>query len=140
WIVPKRYTEKIGTDAFKQHPVGLGPYRLVRYDPGLEVVFEAYPAYWRKPPAVQRLVFKMVPEATTRLAMLQRQEADVTYAIYGPLAAEVQRTRTLQLVSTLAGTEWGAFVDMYEPTSPWHDRRGPPARGPPPHPPPPHPS
>jgi len=63
--------------------VGLGPYRLVRYDPGLEVVFEAYPGYWRKPPAVQRLVFKMVPEATTRLAMLKRQEADVTYAIYG---------------------------------------------------------
>ena len=123
WIVPKRYTEKLGSDAFKQHPVGLGPYRLVRYDPGLEVVFEAYPGYWRKPPAVQRLVFKMVPDATTRLAMLKRQEADVTYAIYGPLATEVQRERTLQLVATLAGTEWGCFVDMYEPTSPWHDPR-----------------
>ena len=123
WIVPKRYTEKIGADAFKQHPVGLGPYRLVRYDPGIEVVCEAYPAYWRKPPAVQRLVFKMVPEATTRLAMLKRQEADVTYAIYGPLAEEVQRARTLQLVYTLAGTEWGCFVDMDEPTSPWHDQR-----------------
>jgi len=33
-------------------------------------------------------------------------------AIYGPLATEVQRERTLQLVATLAGTEWGCFVDM----------------------------
>jgi peptide/nickel transport system substrate-binding protein len=31
-------------------PVGLGPYRVVRYDPGIELVCEAYPAYWRKTP------------------------------------------------------------------------------------------
>ena len=123
WIVPKHYTEKIGNDAFKQHPVGLGPYRVVRYDPGIELVCEAYPDYWRKTPAVKRLVFKMVPEATTRLAMLKHQEADVTYAIYGPLAEEVQRDKTLTLAYTLAGTEWGSFVDMYDPASPWHDPR-----------------
>ncbi len=123
WIVPKHYTTKIGNEAFKQHPVGLGPYRLVQYDPGIALVCEAYPGYWRKPPAVKRLVFKMVPEATTRLAMLKRQEADVTYALYGPLAAEVQREPTLKLAYTLAGTEWGSFVDMYEPASPWHDQR-----------------
>jgi peptide/nickel transport system substrate-binding protein len=29
WIVPKTYTEKIGSDAFKNQPVGLGPYRFV---------------------------------------------------------------------------------------------------------------
>ena len=34
WIVPKTYTEKIGNDEFKNQPVGLGPYRLVRYTPG----------------------------------------------------------------------------------------------------------
>jgi peptide/nickel transport system substrate-binding protein len=123
WIVPKNYTEKIGNDAFKQHPVGLGPYRVVRYDPGIELVFEAYTDYWRKTPAVKRLVFKMVPEATTRLAMLKRQEADVTYAIYGPLAEDVQRDKTLALAYTLAGTEWGSFVDMDDPASPWHDPR-----------------
>jgi peptide/nickel transport system substrate-binding protein len=123
WIVPKHYTEKIGNDAFKNNPVGLGPYRVVRYDPGIELVCEAYTDYWRKIPAVKRLVFKMVPEATTRLAMLKKQEADVTYAIYGALAEEVQRDTTLKLEHTLAGTEWGSFVDMDDPTSPWHDKR-----------------
>jgi len=70
-----------------------------------------------------RSLFKMVPEPTTRLAMLKRQEADVTYAIYGPLAEDVQRDTTLKLEHTLAGTEWGSFVDMDDPTSPWHDKR-----------------
>ena len=72
---------------------------------------------------MQRLVFKMVPEATTRLAMLKRQEADVTYAIYGPLAEEAQRDPTLKLAYTLAGTEWGCFIEMDDPRSPWHDQR-----------------
>ena len=123
WIVPKRYTEKIRNDAFKNQPVGLGPYRFVQYNPGVELVLEANTDYWRKTPAVQRLVFKSVPEPSTRLAMLKNREADVTYAIYGTLAEEVQRDQTLKLEPTLAGTEWGIFVDMYDPKSPWHDKR-----------------
>ena len=82
WIVPKTYTEKIGTDTFKNQPVGLGPYRFVSYNPGVELELEANPDYWRKTPSVKRLVLKSVPEASTRLAMLKNQEADVTYGIY----------------------------------------------------------
>jgi peptide/nickel transport system substrate-binding protein len=123
WIVPKHYTETIGNDAFKTHPVGLGPYRFVRYQPGVELVLEANTDYWRKRPSVKRLVFKSVPDPTTRLAMLKNREADVTYAIYSTLAEEVQRDKTLKLEPTLAGTEWGIFVDMYDPKSPWHDKR-----------------
>jgi peptide/nickel transport system substrate-binding protein len=123
WIVPKTYTEKIGNDAFKNQPVGLGPYRFVSYKPGLELTLDAYTDYWRKTPAVKRLVFKSVPEPATRLAMLKKQEADITYAIYSTLGEDVQRDKTLKLEPTLAGTEWGIFVDMYEPKSPWHDKR-----------------
>jgi peptide/nickel transport system substrate-binding protein len=123
WIVPKNYTEKIGNDEFKNKPVGLGPYRFVSYTPGIELVLEAYTEYWRKTPLTKRLVFKSVPEPATRLAMLKKQEADITYAIYSTLGEEVQRDKALKLEPTLAGTEWGIFVDMYDPKSPWHDRR-----------------
>lgn len=84
WIVPKKYTEKVGAEAFKNHPVGLGPYRFVSHQPGVEVVLEANTDYWRKTPHVKRLVMKSVPEATTRLTMLKKQEADVAYGLYGP--------------------------------------------------------
>jgi peptide/nickel transport system substrate-binding protein len=123
WIVPKKYTEKIGTDAFKNQPVGLGPYRFERYTPGIELVLDAYPAYWRKTPLVKRLVLKSVPEPATRLAMLKQREADVTYAIYSTLGEDVQRDPSLKLEPTLAGIQWGSFVDMYDPKSPWHDKR-----------------
>ena len=69
----------------------LGPYRFVSYQPGVELILEANTDYWRKTPSVKRLVFKSVPEATTRLAMLKKQEADVTYALYRALGEEVRR-------------------------------------------------
>ena len=72
WIVPKAYTERVGDDGFKRAPVGAGPYRFVSFSPGVELVVEAYDGYWRKTPAVKRLVFKSVPDESTRLAMLKR--------------------------------------------------------------------
>jgi peptide/nickel transport system substrate-binding protein len=124
WIVPKKYMEKIGSDAFKNQPVGLGPYRLVSHQPGIEVVLEANPDYWRKTPHVKRLVMKSVPEATTRLAMLKQQEADVAYGLFGTLAEEVRRDANLKL-EVLQGqaTQWVSFVDQYDPKSPWSDTR-----------------
>lgn len=124
WIVPRNYTEKVGNDEFKNKPVGLGPYRFVNYQPGIELVLEAHKEYWRKTPHVQRLVMKSVPEPTTRLAMLKREEADVTYALYSTLAEETRRTPTLKLEPVIIpGNDWSTFVDMPDPKSPWHDKR-----------------
>jgi peptide/nickel transport system substrate-binding protein len=125
WIVPKNYTEKIGSEKFKEQPIGLGPYRFVSYQPGVELVLEANTDYWRKTPHVKRLVMKSVPEATTRLAMLKKQEADVTYGLYGALAEEVQRDPNLKLEPVIPpGTQWIVFAEYYhDPKSPWADKR-----------------
>ena len=87
WIMPKKYFEKVGVDAFKKQPIGLGPYKFVSRKPGIELVMEANEGYWRKVPSVKRLVFKSVPEATTRMAMLKRGEVDLAYLIDTPMAA-----------------------------------------------------
>ena len=124
WIVPKNYTLKVGDTEFKNQPVGLGPYRFVSHQPGVEVVLEAYTDYWRKTPHVKRLVMKSVPEATTRLAMLKKREADVTYGIYGALAEEVQRDPSLKLEAPVIATQWLVFTyEPYDPKSPWADQR-----------------
>src|SRR5436305_9665885 len=90
WIVPKNHVEKVGDDAFRKAPVGAGPYKFVSFTPGIELVLEAYEQYWRKTPAVKRLVFKVVPDEATRLAMLKRSEADVVYSVRGALAEEIR--------------------------------------------------
>jgi peptide/nickel transport system substrate-binding protein len=124
WIVPKKYLEKVGDDGFKKAPVGAGPYKFVSFNPGVELVVEAYDGYWRKPPAVKRLVFKSVPDESTRLAMLKRNETDVAYSIRGPNAEELKRTPGLTLKATFPTfTEWVVFTEQWDQKSPWHDRR-----------------
>ena len=125
WIVPKNYTEKIGNEKFKEQPVGLGPYRFVHFRPGVEIVLEANTSYWRKIPSVKRLVLKSVPDATTRLSMLKRHEADVAYALFGPLGEEVRRDPSLKLEPVVSpATQWVVFTSrQYDPASPWFDKR-----------------
>jgi peptide/nickel transport system substrate-binding protein len=118
WIVPKHYTETIGSEKFKEQPVGLGPYRLVHYQPGVELVLEAHPDYWRQVPHVKRLVLKSVPEPTTRLAMLKKGEADVAYSLYGALGEEVRRDPNLKLEPVVSPA-----TQQYDPKSPWSDTR-----------------
>jgi peptide/nickel transport system substrate-binding protein len=124
WIVPKKYLEKVGDDGFKKAPVGAGPYKFVSFTPGVELVMEAFDGYWRKTPAVKRLVLKVVPDEATRFAMLRRGEADVAYVLRGSLAEELQRTPGYQLKAPLVSTIfWLVFLDQWDPKSPWHDRR-----------------
>jgi peptide/nickel transport system substrate-binding protein len=124
WIVPKQYVEKVGDEGFKKAPIGAGPYKFVSFTPGVELVFEAFESYWRKKPAVKRLVFKVIPEEATRLAALKRGEVDVAYSIRGELADEVRNTPGLALKAVpIQAPFWLYFADQWDPKSPWHDQR-----------------
>jgi len=124
WVVPKKYVEQVGVEGFKKNPVGLGPYKFVSYTPGVELVMEAYEGYWRKTPSVKRLIFKSVPEPTTRAAMLKRGEVDVAYLLDAPQALELQRDPALRVAfSGGIGIFYLDFFDQWDPKSPWADRR-----------------
>jgi peptide/nickel transport system substrate-binding protein len=124
WIVPKAYVERVGDEGFKKAPIGAGPYRFVSFTPGVELVLEAFDQYWRKTPSTKRLVFKVIPDESTRLAALKRGEVDVAYSIRGALAEEMQRTPGLTLKpAVIQAPFWLAFLDQWDPKSPWHDRR-----------------
>jgi peptide/nickel transport system substrate-binding protein len=123
WIVPKQYLGRVGDEGFKQHPIGLGPYRFVRADPGMGLVLEAYDHYWRRTPAIQRLILKSVPDPTTRLAMLKTGELDIA-GLPPDEAAAVRDDPKLRLVHAMTGiTAWLEFPGQWDPKSPWHDRR-----------------
>ena len=124
WIVPKKYVEQVGEEGFKKAPIGAGPYRFVSFTPGVELVFEAFEGYWRKTPSVKRLVFRVIPDETTRLAALKRGEVDIVYSIRGELAEELKRSPGLSLKAVvLQGTYWIYFADQWDAKSPWRDQR-----------------
>ena len=123
-VVPKKYLTQVGDEGFRKHPIGAGPYRFVSHKPGIEVVLEANPGYWRHAPYVKRLTMKSVPEGTTRVAMLKNGEADIAYALDGEDALNVKRDPRLTLVpSKHASIYWIEFADQWDPKSPWADKR-----------------
>ena len=124
WIVPKKYVERVGDEGFKKAPVGAGPYKFASFTPGVGVELEAFEQYWRKQPSVKRLVFRAIPDESTRLAALKRGEVDIIFAVNGELAKELQRTPGLTLKPAVPqGTMWVSLFDQWDPKSPWNDRR-----------------
>jgi peptide/nickel transport system substrate-binding protein len=123
WIVPRKYVERVGEDGFRKAPVGAGPYKFVSFNPGVELVLEAFEGYWRKAPSIKRLVFRNMPDETTRAAALKRGEVDVAFLLTGPVGEDVKRTAGLRLVAPLLGIFWMDFPDQWDPKSPWADRR-----------------
>ena len=123
-VVPKAYLEQVGAEGFKKHPIGLGPYKFVSYSPGGDLVLEAFEEYWRKRPHIKRLIIQGVPESTTRLAMLKRQETDFAFGLEAQVAEAVRNDPHLQLVAVqYPSIVWVEFLDQWDPKSPWADQR-----------------
>lgn len=76
-IVPPVYTASISEEEFSANPVGTGPYKFVEWILGQRLVLEANDDYWGGRPSVDRLVYRPIPEASTRLAELQAGTVDI---------------------------------------------------------------
>ena len=122
WIVPEKYYKQVGADAFKQKPIGAGPYRIVNHEPGVKVEMEAFDGYYR-PVNVKQLVMVSVPEAATRVAMLERGEADIVYFVPGELINKVSKLPGVTLAPVLSGSFFVEFPGFQDPKNPFHDKR-----------------
>ena len=123
-VLPRKYVEQTGVEAFRQRPIGAGPYRFVSQRPGIDITLEAFTGYWRKVPFIKKLTMKSVPDSTTRLTMLKSGETDFALFLDGPEAEAVTKDPRMQLVATRhASIFWIEFADQWDPKSPWNDRR-----------------
>jgi peptide/nickel transport system substrate-binding protein len=75
--LPLKYFKEMGPAHFALHPVGTGPYKFVRWVKDDHILLEANPNYFRGAPRIKKVIFRPIPEATTRVAALQTQEADI---------------------------------------------------------------
>jgi peptide/nickel transport system substrate-binding protein len=122
WVVPAKYYQQVGPDGFKRRPIGAGPYKLASMEAGVKLNFEAFEHYY-KPVQIKNLTMVSVPEAATRLAMLERGEADLIYLLPGELIDRVKKNPKLMLAPVLSGSFWLELVGFQDPKSPFHDKR-----------------
>ena len=77
FIVSPTALEEMGFDDFARQPVGTGPFKFVEWVPNDHITYEANPDYWRGAPELDTVIYRPVPEAAVRTAMLQTGEADM---------------------------------------------------------------
>ncbi len=75
-IVSPAASDKYGDD-FRNNPVGTGPFMLASWTKGDSIVVERNPYYWGEGIHLDRIIFKVIPDATARWLALQKGEVDV---------------------------------------------------------------
>lgn len=76
-ILPKNYIEKEGWETFLKKPVGTGPYMLKEWLKDDRVVLTPFKDYFGGEPKWEEVVFRTVPEDSTRVAELLTQGVDI---------------------------------------------------------------
>jgi peptide/nickel transport system substrate-binding protein len=102
-LVRKHATEKDpwGLEYTKQNTAGSGAYKVAKWTAGTEVVMERNDAWTGGPlPKVRRVIWRMVPSAGNRRALLERGDADVSYDLPNKDFVELKDAGKLTIVST----------------------------------------
>ena len=69
---------------FAQHPIGSGPFKFVSQAQDDEVILERNPEYFRTPPQLSRVRFRVVPDAVVRALELRKGSADLEVSSLSP--------------------------------------------------------
>ncbi|HET7657525.1 MAG TPA: glutathione ABC transporter substrate-binding protein [Bacillales bacterium] len=79
-------------------PVGTGPFELAEYVPGDHVSLKANPNYWGGAPKLQTITFKVVPEVTTAISLMQTGKVQL---IENPPAQQMSRLKSMKNVKII---------------------------------------
>jgi peptide/nickel transport system substrate-binding protein len=99
-IIPKAYVEKVGDAEFAQKPIGTGPFSFVEWKKGDRLVMKANDKYFGGVPKIKQVVFRVIPEAASRIAALESGEVDIAATIP---TSEVKRLQDKKNIKVLGG-------------------------------------
>ncbi|MCL4459045.1 MAG: ABC transporter substrate-binding protein [Chloroflexi bacterium] len=105
-IVSPEAVKKEGKD-FGLRPVGTGPFKFVEWMRGDHLTLEKNPAYWQGAPKVDKVIYRIVPEAAARVTMLRTGEGDVVENVPPLEVDSFKDSKTVNIIKTVsARTMW----------------------------------
>ncbi|PAE42681.1 glutathione ABC transporter substrate-binding protein [Bacillus sp. 7884-1] len=97
-LSPKALAEN--PENLAQHPVGTGPFVFEAWKSGQEISLKKNENYWGKKPNIDGVVFKVVPEDATRLAMIETGEAHINDQVPVTEIERIEASETMGLYRT----------------------------------------
>lgn len=129
-IVPKAYIERVGTQGFLEKPIGTGPFMFVAARDGLdEIVMQRFDDYYGGSPdlapidaaCVEQVIFRTIPEASTRAAALLAGEVQIIQAVPSDMVSRLNEDNSVA-VKTAPGTQ-PKWVELNVNRPPFDDVR-----------------
>ena len=113
-ILPPGYLEEVGEEEFSRNPVGSGPYRLVEFTANDRYTFEAWDEYWGGRPAVDRVIYQVLPEQGTQIAALISGQVDLMSNVPFAELERVGSTEGIQIIPGPANTSANLVLRAYD--------------------------
>ena len=123
-ILPARLTTDDGVKELARRPVGTGAYRLVEWVKDERLVMEANRDWWGwegKPPAIERVVWKPIPDDFPRIVALEKGEADIITNVPPDRMAALADGRVTKILSAPATRTVTFWINTTQP--PLSDKR-----------------
>ena len=106
---------KYGEDGIAKHPVGAGPYRLASFDPGQQLVLDAFDGYWGGRPKTAKLTLKTIADPSTRVAALRTGAADVIDSLPVALIADLKEDPNVEIIHVPGLRPIGFVINLTRP-------------------------
>lgn len=87
-----------------QNSAGSGPYVLEKWEPGVETVLVRNENYWGEAPAIERVIFRNIPEAATQKVQLEAGDIDIAFDLSADQVASLQNNSNVVVFEGLSDT------------------------------------
>ena len=102
-----------------KNDAGSGPFKLTSSKPGVQLVFEKFDGYWGEKPKLDKVVFKIIPDESTRSMLLEREKIDIFWNIPAKDFEPLSKKENLKIVSRT--TTKINYIDMKRGETPFKD-------------------
>jgi len=128
-VVPQGHMSRLGPREFAKDPAGSGPFRFVEGDLDDELVLERFEDYYGGadalppvgPPYLDRVIFRMMPDATSRVQALLAGEVHIIQSVPPSMVPQLSTNPQITIKATM-GTR-PKFVDLNVTLPPFDDVR-----------------
>jgi peptide/nickel transport system substrate-binding protein len=107
----------LGMQDFGRAPVATGPFKLTQWVAGDHITLVANKDYWRGAPRIDEIIWKFVPQSSSRSALLRAGDVDFVESLDGPDLVSVQSDPNL-VVNRIPLLSWN-FVGVNTKTKPF---------------------
>ncbi|HEY7579624.1 MAG TPA: ABC transporter substrate-binding protein [Acetobacteraceae bacterium] len=114
-LVSPAAVAKLGEDGIAKNPVGAGPYRMASFDPGQQLVLEAFDGYWGGRPKTVKLILKTIADPSTRVAALRTGAADVIDSVPVALVGGLKDDPHVEIIHVPGLRPIGFVINLTRP-------------------------